>query len=122
MATTIIWTSGMAGAGRRALLSAIAGMSASRYVSIEWQKDGGAIRRATVNPRDFADVKGDAASPSAQRAVATRKANNPDLFNCRDHGTRKRAANGGKPGWISIRCAGLVIVKQGDSVTAIHFG
>lgn len=122
MATTIIRTSGMGGAGRRQLLATLAGLDGSRYVSIEWQKDGGAIRRATINPRDFADVKGDAASPSAQQAVKTRAANNPDLFNCRDHGSRKRAANGGKPGWISIRCAGMVTLKQGDNVTVINFG
>lgn len=99
------------GENRRMLVAAIAGVNQGRYVSISWRKDGGELRTATVNPRDFNDIQGDAASPSAQRAAATRKASNPDLWNVRDHSRRDPVT--GKPRWISIRCRGEIRIKQG---------
>lgn len=100
---------------KRKLVAAIAGMNGSRYVSITWRKDGGEVRRAVVNPRDFTGVKGDAAAPSAQQAVATRKRTNPDLWNVRDHSAKPAK-------WISIRCRGLITLRQGENEITVDLG
>lgn len=110
----------MNGENRRKLVAAIAGMNGSKFIGIEWEKDDGTPRRAVVNPRDFTGIKGDAAAPSAQRAVATRKRTNPDLWNVIDH-SRPRGDDG-KPKWISIRCRGLIRLRQGDLDIMVNLG
>jgi hypothetical protein len=105
---------------KRLLITAIAGIGGSRYVGITWTKDNGEIRHAVINPRDFTGVKGAAASPSAQRAVATRRAEHPDLLNAIDRSGRRR--RNGKPQWVSIRCRGIVQLRQGDLNVTVDLG
>lgn len=54
----------------------------SKFMTIEFIKKDGSKRKMNFNPYGAAKhTKGDTASESAQQAVATRKANNPNLLN-----------------------------------------
>ncbi len=63
----------------------------SRFMSITFIKKDGSERLMQIQPMGLAKhVKGDKASESAQRAVATRATNNPNLLNVWD--VHKKAA------------------------------
>lgn len=102
---------------RAKLVRAILDFGGGRYVGLNFARKDGTRRSAVVNPMDFGRdmIKGDAASPSAQRAVATRRRNNPDLLNLVDH-------SGNSRNFISVRCRGQIILSQrrnGELVTKV---
>jgi hypothetical protein len=58
----------------------------SKFVSIEFLKKNGDPRKMIFNPYGTRKhLKGDKASASSQQAVATRRTNNPHLFNIFEH-------------------------------------
>lgn len=62
----------------------------SRFLTVEFFKVDGSFRKMQVQPMALKNrVKGAAASEQAQRAAATRSANNPNLLNVWD--VQKRA-------------------------------
>ena len=57
----------------------------TQFVSVSFIKKDGTERTMNVHPTAIRPhILGEAASESAQKAVATRKANHPELYNCWD--------------------------------------
>lgn len=76
---------------RYAQIRGLVKSAGSRFMSITFIKKDGSERLMQIQPMALAKhVKGDKASESAQRAVETRKTNNPNLLNVWD--VKKKAA------------------------------
>ena len=84
----------------------------SSIISVRFRKADGTIRTMSFNARYKDGIKGVDACESAQRAVETRKANNPDLINiinlAAKRKTKKAAAS-----WRSFQCESVLMVKSG---------
>lgn len=58
--------------------------SGSKLVSLKFEKKDGSIRTICFNPKTAKGLKGEEASDSAKRAIATRKKNNPNMISVCD--------------------------------------
>tara|TARA_R110000796_G_scaffold20283_1_gene60516 strand:+ start:324 stop:641 length:318 start_codon:yes stop_codon:yes gene_type:complete len=87
----------------------------STIISVRFKKADGSLRTMSFNARYKDGIKGLDACESAQKAVETRKANNPDLINVIDlaakRKTKKPAAS-----WRSFQCETVVSIKSGGKV------
>ena len=87
----------------------------STIVSVTFKKADGSIRVMSFNARHKEGIKGLEASESAQKAVATRKKNNPDLINVIDMNVKRKTRNAEKS-WRSFKCESVISVKSGGKV------
>lgn len=70
---------------KRMLVRGIIDAANSQFVSVSFIKKDGSTRVMNVQPFAIrSHIVGEAASESMQRAVATRKENHPNLYNCWD--------------------------------------
>lgn len=100
---------------KTAQIKSLIAASGSKLMSITFIKKDGSERVMTFNPKMVRAVKGNKASESAQKAVASRKVNNPNLINVMD----QVAFNSGKPEvacWRSINTDTVTQVKSGGEV------
>lgn len=91
----------------------------SSIVSVKFQKKDGSERVMTFNARHREGIKGIDATPSAQQAVATRAANNPNLINVIDLNVKRKTRDAVKS-WRSFDCERVVSVKSGGKT--VEFG
>lgn len=82
-------------------MKALLATAKSQFVSVVFEKADGSMRPITFNPKTAKGIKGEAASESSKKAVATRKANNPHLISVYD---TKLASEGTAPDkcWRSV--------------------
>ncbi len=87
----------------------------STIVSVTFKKKDGSLRGISFNGGYRAGIKGDSASESAKKAVATRKENNPNIINVIDFSIdRKNKINGENENpWRSFDCESVVAIKSG---------
>ncbi len=70
---------------KRMMIRSIIESANTQFVSVSFVKKDGSHRVMNVHPTAIrSHIVGEAASESAQRAVATRKENHPELYNCWD--------------------------------------
>ena len=77
--------------------------SGAKIMAIDFIKTDGQPRTMVFNPRTAKGLVGDKASDSAKQAVATRKANNPNLINACDQMLLAKGDPAYKC-WRSINC------------------
>lgn len=87
----------------------------STIVSVAFEKANGEKRIMSFNARHKEGIKGADASESAQKAVQTRKKNNPNLVNVIDLGVKKKTKDAVKS-WRSFDCERVISVKSGGKV------
>ena len=87
----------------------------STIVSVKFRKADGSIRTMSFNAKYKDGIKGLDASESAQKAVETRKKNNPDLINVIDLAVKRQTRNAAKS-WRSFKCESVVSIKAGGKV------
>lgn len=87
----------------------------SSIISVKFKKKDGTLRTMSFNARYKGKLKGLNASESAQRAVETRKVNNPDLINVIDLAV-KRKTKKEEASRRSFQCETVVSVKSGGKV------
>ncbi len=86
--------------------------SGSKLMSVTFTKKDGTQRTMTFNPLTVKGIKGDKASEQAKQAVATRKANNPNLISVCDQALLSKGDLPAKC-WRSVNCDTVTIVKIG---------
>lgn len=85
----------------------------SKLISVHFVKKDKTIRQMTTNANTVKGLVGEEnRSSSANQAVKTRKANNPNLINVCDIQLAKK--DGADKGWRSINCDTVISVKCGD--------
>ena len=84
----------------------------STIVSVTFTKKDGTLRTMSFNARHKEGIKGLDASEQAQKAVETRKANNPNLIIVIDLAA-KRKTKKPEASWRSFNCESVVSVKAG---------
>jgi hypothetical protein len=100
---------------KTAQIKALIGTSGAKLMSVEFKKVNGDMRVMVFNPKTAKGVKGDKASDSAKQAIATRKANHPNLISVCDNAQLAK----GEPAykcWRSINCDTVTKVKSGGEV------
>jgi hypothetical protein len=71
---------------KRSFIRSLVEDAGSRFLSVEFKKADGTLRRMTIQQESLkAHVKGDKATSAGKQAVATRKANYPNLLPVWDH-------------------------------------
>lgn len=80
---------------KREMIRNIIESANTQFVSVSFIKKDGSERQMNIHPTAIrGHIVGEAASESAQKAVATRKANHPELYNCWDvHANSARSIN-----------------------------
>lgn len=83
----------------------------STFMSVDFVKADKTVRTITFNPKTAKGLVGDMASESSKQAVATRKANNPDLVNVCDNEILKK--EDAKKAWRSFNCNSVTAIRSG---------
>lgn len=84
--------------------------NSTKFVSVTFRKKDGTLRTIVHNPKVTKGVKGELATESGKQAVATRKANNPNLVSVFD----SQLAAKGEPAnkcWRTINCDTVISIR-----------
>lgn len=97
------------------LVKSIIEQSGSGFVSVIFTKKDGSLRTLVHNPKVRKGIKGDSATESGKQAVATRKANHPNLVSVFDSELASKGELATKC-WRTIDCETVKQIKVGGEV------